>query len=61
MGGVSGLRSAFLENAAKRQTARATEAIEVGSTVRSDQAGADREENRVCHPGGMPETYLAFA
>ena len=37
MGGERGLRSAFFENAAKRQSARATIAIEKGSTVASDQ------------------------
>jgi hypothetical protein len=37
MGGVSGLRSAFRENAANTQIARAMIAIEEGSTVTSDQ------------------------
>jgi hypothetical protein len=37
MGGVSGLRSAFRENAANTQIARAMTAIEEGSTVTSDQ------------------------
>jgi hypothetical protein len=59
IGGVSGLRSAFWENAAKRQTARAMNAIEEGSTVSPVQVRADREERRGGLSGGMPETSLA--
>jgi hypothetical protein len=33
MGGERGLRSAFLENAAKKKTAKAMIAIEAGSTI----------------------------
>jgi len=56
MGGVSGLRSAFRENAAKTQIARAMTAIEEGSTVSSLQVAADREERTVDSLAGIPAT-----
>ncbi len=51
-----GLRSAFLENAAKRQTARAMNAIEEGSTMSSLQVEADREERTLDSLAGIPGT-----